>query len=179
VAATYDGQAYPASGRAVIYLNGVAADSHFGNDGGSGTGLTGNVKPGQIATMGREGPAGGSFFTGFVDDVAIWKRALAPVEIERLFAEGQNGQSLGDLLKQPTSLIQLISARKTFAPETLEIHFRNLGPWQSFHLMRAPSPDGPFLVVQGLNPAELGDGLYRFDYPLDTNTVEFFRVEGQ
>jgi hypothetical protein len=179
VAATYDGQAYPASGRAVIYLNGVAADAHFGNDGGAGTGLTGNVKPGQIATMGREGPAGGSFFTGFVDDVAIWKRALTSAEIERLFTEGQHGQSLGDLLKQPTSLIQFISARKTFPPDTLEILFSNLGPWQSFRLLRAPSPNGPFLVVQGINPVELGDGLYRFDYPLDTNTVEFFRVEGQ
>jgi len=100
--ATYDGQAYPASGQAIIYLDGAQADSHVGNDGGAGTGLTGNVKTGQAAAMGREGHTGGNYFTGYIDDVAIWKRALTPAEVETLFQAGEAGQSLGHLLSLPS-----------------------------------------------------------------------------
>ena len=156
----------------------MVVDSHVGNDGAAGTGLTGNVKTGQAAALGREGPTGGNYFTGFVDDLAIWKRALTPAEVGRLFNEGQNGQSLGDLLRQPTSLIEFVSVQKDATAGTLEIHFRNLGPWQTFRLLRAASVNGGFEAVPGMAPAALGGGEYRFSYLLNTNAIEFFRVEG-
>jgi len=178
IAATYNGQAYPASGQAIIYLNGALADLHLGNDGGGGTGLTDWVKPGQLAAMGREGPTGGNYFTGFVDDVALWKRALAPSEIAQLFNEGQQGQSLGDLLLgQPTSLIEFVAVRKVPLTNALEIQFRNLGPWQNFRLLRATGLNAPFLPVQGITAEPLGSNEYRFAYPMNTNAVEYFRVE--
>ncbi len=178
VAATYSGRVGPVSGQTTIYLNGQPRDVHTGNDGQSPFGLTGNVKAGQIAAMGREGPTGGNYFTGFVDDVALWKRALSPAEIKHLFNGGQNQQSLGDLLPQPTALIEFVSVRKLAAPETLEIQFRSLGRWQSFRLLRAIQPGGPFHEVEDNAPMTLGNGEYRFNYPLSTNVVEYFRVEG-
>lgn len=178
VAATFDGGAYPASGRAVIYLNGVAADSHFGNDGGAGTGLTGNVKTGQIAGMGREGPTGGNYFTGMVDDLALWKRALSPAEVHRLYAAGMTGESLGDLLRQPSSLIQMVSVERNAAQNTLRIRFKNLGGWTTFRLLRALEPAGTFQIVHGLAPVALGNGEHHFDYT-PAGTAEYFRVEGK
>jgi len=179
VAATFSGSVGPASGQATIYLNGQPMDVHTGNDGTSPFGLTGNVKAGQIAAMGREGPSGGNYFTGFVDDVALWKRALTSVEIQRLFTEGQTGRSLGDSLGQPTSLIQFVSVRKVASSDTLEIYFRNLGPWQSFRLLRSSDWNDYFHAVEGLSPLALGNGEYRFQYPLGSNALEYFRVEGQ
>ena len=178
VAATYDGQTFPASGQAIIYLNGAPTDSHFGSDGGAGTGLTGNVKTGQIAAMGREGPSGGNYFTGMVDDLALWRRALSPAEVRRLFEEGQAGQSLGDLLRQPTALIQFVSVEKDSSANTLAIRFKNLGDWQSFRLLRASQWTESFVAVPGITPVALGNNEYRFDYPLGTNATEYFRVEG-
>lgn len=179
VAATFDGQAYPASGEAVIYLNGVEMDSHFGNDGGGGTGLTGNVKAGQLAAMGREGLVGGNYFTGYVDDVAIWKRALNPFEVAQLYQAGQAGESLGDLLRQPTTLIQFVSTRQTMPGGGVEIVFANLGPWTSFRLLRASQLAGPFQAVAGLIPVPLGGGTHRFTYTPATSGPEYYRIEGR
>jgi hypothetical protein len=179
IAATYNGQAYPASGQAIIYLNGTVADSHFGNDGGAGTGLTENVKAGQVAAMGREGPTGGNYFTGFLDDVAVWRRALGPSEIQRLCTEGQRGQSLGDLLREPTPLIEFLSVRKIASSNALVIQFRNSGPWHTFRLLRSTSWNTSFQPVQGITAEPLGNNDYRFTYPLNTNAIECFRVEAQ
>jgi glycerophosphoryl diester phosphodiesterase len=178
IAATYSGAVGPVSGQATIYLNGQPSDVHSGNDSSSLVGLTGNVKSGQLAAMGREGPTGASFFTGFMDDVAIWKRALAPGEIQNLFRRGLAGESLGDLLRQPTTLIQWISAQKNVSGAVVELRFKNFGAWQSFRLLRADRLSGPFLAVAGITPVALGGGEYRFDYPLAASAAEYFRVEG-
>ncbi len=179
VAATFSGNVGPVSGQTTIYLNGQPADVHTGNDGNSPVGLTANVKPGQAAAMGREGAAGGNYFTGMVDDVAIWKRALAPVEVQQLFQAGEAGQSLGDLLRQPTSLIQFVSVQKNTSLDLLQVRFKNLGPWQTFRLLQTTDWNAPFKVVQGITATALGNGEYRFDYPVNSNAVEYFRVEGQ
>ena len=178
VAATFTGQVGPASGQATIYLNGQPKDVHTGNDGNSPFGLTGNVKPGQIAAIGREGPAGGNYFTGMVDDLALWQRALSLAEVRRLFEEGQAGQSLEDLLRQPTALIQFVSVGKTPSADALMIQFKNLGGWQSFRLLRANQLAGPFVVVPGITSVPLGNNEHRFDYPFNSNAAEYFRVEG-
>jgi len=179
IVATYSGSETPAAGRAAIYLNGLVRDTHTGNDNTSPTGLTGNVKPGQVAGLGREGAAGASYFTGLVDDVALWKRALTAEEVGTLYQAGLSGQSLGDLLTLPTPLIELSAVQPTPTGDALEIRFRNLGPWQTFKLVRADACTGPFLAVEGLAPVALGAGDYRFICPLNGNTSGYFRVQGE
>lgn len=179
IAATYNGAAAGGPGNAAIYLNGVLMDTHLGNDSTPGAGLTGNVKIGQVAAMGREGPTGGNGFTGMVDDFALWKRALALSEIQTIYTNGLAGLSLGDLLRQPTDTIEFVSVRKTTGPDALEITFHNLGPWQTFRLLRSAQLNGPFQIVPDLAPVSLGSDQYRFTYPLGADSVEYFRVEGQ
>lgn len=179
IVATYSGAVGPMSGQAVIYMNGQAVDAHTGDDSTSPVGLTNDLKTGQAAAMGREGPTGGSYFTGYVDDVAIWKRALAPPEVSQLYQSGQAGQALADLLRQPTTMIRLLSAVKASDASQLQIMFQNQGPWQSFRLLRSGSLSGPFLEVPGLESVALGNGTNRFDYPLGNKVCEYFRIEGQ
>ncbi|HOC56437.1 MAG TPA: glycerophosphodiester phosphodiesterase family protein [Verrucomicrobiota bacterium] len=176
VVATYSGQASLAGGETWIYLDGEAKDAHYGSDSSSPNGLTGNVKPGQFAAMGREGHTGGSYFSGQVDDVAIWNRALNATEVATLHQSGQTGLSLGDLLRQPTSLIRL-RAIQVVGGNQVAITFQNMGTWGSFRLLRATSLAGPFLPVYGLTPADLTRGMYRFDCPLGSGSAGYFRVE--
>jgi len=169
---------FGSAGRATIYLNGALMDAHAGNDNTPGVGLTANVKSGQVAAMGREGPTGGNGFSGMVDDFAIWKRALTPAEIQKIFDHGQLGQSLGELLIQPTNLLAITSVQQTPPGVHLKIHFQNLGPWSSFQLRHATNIGEPFFPIPGLVPAALGGGNYRYDYSPTNLTTEFFRVEG-
>ncbi len=178
VAATFSGSVGPVSGQATIYLNGQARDVHTGSDANSPVGLTANVKPGQVAAMGREGPTGGNYFTGYVDDVAIWTRALVPAEVALIYQAGLNGMGIGDLLSTPTSLIQPTSVRLSDSGLQLEIEFTSAGPWSTFRLLRATTLEGPFLALPGLSPVSLGGGAYRFVYPLTTDPQGFFRIQG-
>lgn len=177
IAGTYSGAIGPVSGQATIYLNGTPADVHSGNDATAPVGLTGNVKPGQAAAMGREGPTGGNYFTGFVDDVAIWKRALTPAEVAAVYKAGVSGLSLGELLRAPTSRIQPLSIRVEPANQ-IRIQFTNSGPWTVFRLLRSTTLEGPFVTVPQLTPVKLGPALYEFVYRLSTDASEFFRIEG-
>ena len=169
VAATFSGSVGPSSGQATIYLNGQPRDVHTGHDGSAPIGLTGNVKTGQTAAMGREGPTGGNYFTGYIDDVAIWRRALSASEVRALYESGQNGLSLGDLLAQPTPLIQFTGLRFLSAGQ-LEIKFTSSNAWPRFRLLEAGTCYGPFLPVAGLAPEALGGGSYRFLYRANTNS---------
>ncbi|MEN8156479.1 MAG: LamG-like jellyroll fold domain-containing protein [Bacteroidota bacterium] len=63
VAGVYDGT------QAKVYLNGVLKDSHP---------LTGTVKPGQVATLGK---SGSTYLNGFIDQVEVYSRALSEEEI--------------------------------------------------------------------------------------------------
>ena len=75
VVGVFDGSAGPVSGQASIYLDGRLMDNHTGRDGGGGRGLTGNVRAGQHAAMGRNGSESVFWFPGIIDDVAIWRHA--------------------------------------------------------------------------------------------------------
>lgn len=176
VAAVYDGN-FGSAGRATIYLNGALMDTHAGNDSSAGVGLTANVKTGQVASMGREGPTGGNGFLGMVDDFAIWKRALTQTEIQRIFDYGQVGLSLGDALIQPTNLLTITSITRTSPGGQLQISFQNQGPWASFQLRRATNVAGPFLPLSALTPTAMGGGNFRYDF-LPSNNWEFYRIEG-
>jgi hypothetical protein len=175
IAAVFNGN-FGSAGRASIYLNGVLMDAHTGNDGTPGTGLTSNLKTGQAASMGREGATGSSYFSGMVDDFAIWKRALTEAEIQRVFNNGQQGQSLGELLIQPSDLLVISSIQH--GSTGIQINFRNLGSWTSFQLGRATNIAGPFLPISNLAPTSLGEGNFRFDYSVTDTVSEFFRIEG-
>lgn len=93
IVAVYDGNATPTAGEARIYLNGVLKDTHVGHDAAVGSGLTGLVLAGQIAGLGRNGPNAESYFTGAIDDIGIWNRALTSGEIAYLASSNPIPQS--------------------------------------------------------------------------------------
>ncbi len=79
-----------AVGQAMIFLDGRIVDIHSGDD-YSGFGLIGNVRPRQAAAIGRNGTENSSYFGGAVDDVAIWRRPLSPVEVRQIYNAGTQG----------------------------------------------------------------------------------------
>lgn len=85
----YDGEA----GQASIYLDGELKDVH------SNIFLTGVVKPGQIAALGRNGAASQNYFQGGIDEVQVFDRALTLEEIQ-LLAE----RSVGVTVTAPAGL---------------------------------------------------------------------------
>ena len=91
VAGVYDGAASPAAGQTLIYLDGRLQDVHVGGDTSPRYGMTGPVRKGQQATLGRNGPNSAFFFSGAVDDIAVWQRALSPAEIRQIYEAGTNG----------------------------------------------------------------------------------------
>jgi hypothetical protein len=76
VAGVYDGS----TGRAMIYLDGALKDTH------TNAALTGQVKTGQVAALGRDGIMDRFFFRGALDDVRVYDRALDAAELSALAA---------------------------------------------------------------------------------------------
>ncbi len=179
IVATYAGSDTATAGRACIFMNGQLCDVHTGSDSTTPVGLTANVKTGQAAAMGREGPTGGNAFNGRVDDFAIWKRPLSVEEVTSLYEAGQVGVSLDDLLHQPTPLIEISSVEWMPSSSSFRIDFLNHAHWQSFKLFRADTCTGPFLEVEGLSAGELGNNGYRFVCPMTGKSSGFFRIAGE
>ncbi|MDP3580776.1 MAG: LamG-like jellyroll fold domain-containing protein [Ignavibacteria bacterium] len=71
IVGVYDGS------NAKIYLNSIMMDNHP---------LTGTVKPGQIAMLGRSGIASASYFKGKIDNVQIFNTALSQIEVTQLYS---------------------------------------------------------------------------------------------
>lgn len=88
VVGVYDGSATSGAGRVSIYLDGQLQDAHVGADDSPGLGLTQAVLPGQFAALGRRGDQDEFYFSGILDDVALWRRPLAPAEIVLIHASG-------------------------------------------------------------------------------------------
>jgi glycerophosphoryl diester phosphodiesterase len=97
VVGVFDGSAGPAAGQALIYLDGQLRDTHVGADASPGQGLTQAVLPGQYAAIGRKGDQDDFYFSGTVDDVALWRRALSPTEISQIHDAGQSGIPLEEI----------------------------------------------------------------------------------
>ena len=70
IVGVYDGTS------AKIYLNSKLMDTHN---------ITGTVKPGQIAMLGRSGNASASYFKGSIDNVQIFNSALSQFEVTELY----------------------------------------------------------------------------------------------
>jgi glycerophosphoryl diester phosphodiesterase len=179
LAATFTGRAGPVSGQTTIYLNGQPKDVHTGDDGNSPVGLTGNVKTNQGAALGRNGTQAVYPFNGLVDDVAVWNRALAPAEIERLHQRGTAGAALADLLREPTEALRITLVRPWADLGRMEVRFRAVGTWTSLSLCRSTNCAGGFAVMAGLAPVALGNGEYRFDFPSSVAATEYYRLEGK
>ncbi len=90
VVGVYNGSVGTAIGQAMIFLDGHIVDIHNGDD-YTGYGLTNIVRCGQAAAIGRNGTDNTFHFAGALDDVAIWRRALAPVEVRQIYDAGTNG----------------------------------------------------------------------------------------
>jgi len=179
ITATYSGSALPSAGQTIIYMNGQMVDIHTGSDSSSPVGLTGNVKTGQVAGIGREGGTGGNPFVGFVDELALWKRALNYSEVKAIYTAGQESVGLADLIRTPTTLIRCEAAVSSTTPGAVTIKFVSEGGWQSFRLLQADSVAGEFKVVEGLTPVDLGNGVRGFTYAVINGAAKYFRVEGQ
>jgi len=150
VAGVFDGAASPAAGQAMLYLDGQLKTIRTGANDTPRHGLTGRVRPGQVAAIGRNGAQSAHYFAGAVDDVAIWNRAIRPAEIRRIHAAGTAGIPL-------ESIIMNIRLEKTaFIPlsRQMEMQFRvkhAIAADRRFLLHSAPRPDGPY----GEHPAEM------------------------
>jgi glycerophosphoryl diester phosphodiesterase len=178
VVGTYRGSEGLVSGQASVFLNGVPQDVHSGSDSSSAVGLTGTVKAGQIAALGRNGTQSVYPFSGGLDDLAVWSRALSEAEVKLLYQRGCGGESLGDLIRVPTVEISIGSA--VVSGQTLRIQFQNGGNWSTLKLLRATAFEGPFIAVPALEPVQLGGASYQFSYPLNgTQKQEFFRIGGE
>ena len=175
VAATYSGASGLVSGQTRIYVNGQLADVHTGNDPNTRRGLTHNVKPGQSAAMGLQGPAGGNGFTGLIDEVAVWARELQPAEIKCLHDQGLKGTSLAAMLPPPGDLLRI----ETFRPTPLggiEIVVGNDGPWPALELQRSDDVGFEQPEAVDIPPVDLGGGRFRFDLPPSDRPSEFYRA---
>ncbi len=76
---------------AMVYLNGQLKDTHP---------LTGNVKPGQIALLGK---SAGSFFKGAIDNILIFNRALSENEISFLYTGQKVATGIADYALVPVN----------------------------------------------------------------------------
>ena len=101
---TYDGSA-KASG-VKIYLDGKAQDLKIGHDS-----LTGTIRTEQPLRIGRRSTS--AAFTGLIDDVRIYDRALTADEVERLFTH----QLVGALVDLP------VEERSSAQQKKLRDHF--------------------------------------------------------
>ena len=97
VVGVFDGSADPAAGQASIYLDGQLRDTHVGADASPGHGLTQPVLSGPYAAIGRHGEQDDFYFSGTVDDLALWRRPLSPAEIARIHDAGQKGVPLDEI----------------------------------------------------------------------------------
>jgi hypothetical protein len=112
VLGVYDGTAAGGTGTASIYLNGVLADTHTGDD-TSHAGLNTNVNPGQIAGIGAQPTSATTNppdtfttpFSGAVDEIAVWNRVLNADEIAYLYNGGAGSAVVA--VPEPGSLAAL------------------------------------------------------------------------
>jgi len=111
----------------------------------------------------------------------MWRSGRArsrPAEVASLYQSAQAGLSLGDLVRQPTSLIVPGPIRFT-GPSQVEIDFQNQWTWTSFRLLQADTLGGTVPPVYGLTPTALGRGFYRFTCALLRDRSAIIRIEGR
>ena len=142
VAAVYDGNASLSAGQAMIYLDGRLVTVTTGTASTPRYGLVGNVRPGQWAAIGRNGRQAAYHFSGAIDDVAVWRRALAPVEVRHIHTAGTAGTPLESLI-----MAMQITGIST-ASDQPELRFtiaHAIATDRQFRLGYATDPTGPYV----------------------------------
>lgn len=100
VVGVWDGSASPAAGQTRIYLDGQLQDTHVGADASPGQGLTQTVLSAPYAAIGRNGGQDEFYFSGAVDDLALWRRPLSSAEIEQIHTAGRAGIPLEEISRR-------------------------------------------------------------------------------
>ncbi len=165
VMGVYDG----ANATAKIYFNGQFVDSH------PNAGLIDPVRTGQIAAIGGNpltdpGFPGSNFFSGYIDDVAIWNRALGQGEAKYLYSVG-NGHSVGEANPE----IAFLPDRPPVDPvePTVQpvIHYSFEGNLANSGTGGA-TYDGTLIDTPGLNEPPYGPGTVGLGLDLRENTIQ-------
>jgi hypothetical protein len=137
--------------------------------------LTGPVRPGQVAAIGRNGVQDVYYFAGAVDDVAIWGRSLRPADIRRIYAAGARSVPLETLIMT----IQIQNTVASTEPGYMDLDFNArhaITADRQFLLLSAPSPDGPFTE----HPSEMiikdADIRCRIPTGIGPSTGLYFRI---
>jgi glycerophosphoryl diester phosphodiesterase len=175
VAGVYDGSASPSAGQTMIYLDGKLISVKTGADVTPNNELTGPVRPGQVAAIGRNGVQDVYYFAGAVDDVAIWGRSLRPADIRRIYAAGARSVPLETLIMT----IQIQNTVASTEPGYMDLDFNArhaITADRQFLLLSAPSPAGPFTE----HPSEMiikdADIRCRIPTGIGPSTGLYFRI---
>ncbi len=96
VVGTYD----VASGLKALYIDGTL---RYSTSYAPGTPISSGG--GAPATIGNLFPAGPEPFSGVIDEVAFWGRALSASEIAQHYANAQNGQNYFTVVPEPSSMV--------------------------------------------------------------------------
>lgn len=175
VVGVFNGSAGPVSGQASIYLDGRLMDNHTGRDGGGGRGLTGNVRAGQHAAMGRNGSESVFWFPGIIDDVAIWRRSLSFGEVLQVFEAGTDSVPL----QKSVMTIRITDLSVPSGLSHLQIRARSEHASMmedELILESSHAVSGPYASEDIWNATALGDNEYLLSWPADNSTSKFFRI---
>ena len=143
VVGVFDGSASPAAGQAMIYLDGILQHVRTGDDATPGWGLVSGVRPGQTAALGRNGVDNRFYFAGAIDDVAVWRRALAPAEIALIHSAGTNGIPLERHVMALQARPLLPAEPYGFFEVGVQADNAVLAD-QTVQLLSSPHPEGPY-----------------------------------
>jgi hypothetical protein len=98
IAGVYDGT------KAAIYLDGQLKEE---------VPFTGQLRNGQMSAIGRKGTADREYWSGDIDDLAIWRRALSPSEIAVLAGGSASLSQLIGGASPPPNLTSVAAAEKS------------------------------------------------------------------
>jgi subtilisin-like proprotein convertase family protein len=146
VALTYD----KLSGNAIIYVNGgVSASKNIGN-----------ITPQTSYAFPRIGlrnanNIGVAYFTGLVDELSVYERALSPSEIEAIYTLGGAGK-FNPAVVSPQNLAEATVSLQGNNPATF---FGANTNWQTYTTTFVATQNGTPLVFTGIEPGVLLDAV--------------------
>ncbi|RKX34289.1 MAG: hypothetical protein DRP64_20195, partial [Verrucomicrobia bacterium] len=138
-------------------------------------GMVDEVKAGQHAAIGRNGTGSSYWFSGEIDDVAIWRRALLHSEVLHLFTSGTNGIPL------QKNVMEIRTTGMEFTPNPTNLQFdvqvaHALLTADDLILQSSTNVAGPYINEDTSPAQDMGNNQYLFSWPVDNSTSKFFRV---
>jgi len=176
VVGIYDGSAGPVAGAVAIFLDGRLKNYYNGSVGSEYFGLKGNVLPGQSAAIGRNGTENRYGFSGCIDDVAIWRRALTYGEILQIYAAGTQKVALQkNIMSMEIRNMTLSEDGSVLEIETHVDHA--ILSASDIRLRYSNHSIGIYANDGGVNVQSRGNGNYLFSEPVKPSEVMLFHVE--